>query len=169
MMSLSQNTRGLKKKKAKEVQKPARVQVTKVGGWREHKDEQCHRHTLKRKRNKQGKTQRSALVCRYLKSLTPVTYSKSTRVITKCHGFISNRSAQKPIWHCLLLQFKSLMNPYFTSALWTIFRMLFKSYSTSGWACVRQHRTSVIILNLHLQLFYQEDLIDVIMHMAVCT
>lgn len=76
------------KKKAKEVQKPVRVQVTKVGGWREHKDEQCQRHTLKRKRNKQGKTQRSALVCRYLKSLTPVTYWKSTRVITRCHGFI---------------------------------------------------------------------------------
>lgn len=36
------------------MQKPARVQVTQVGGWREHKDEQCQRH-IKKKKKQTGK------------------------------------------------------------------------------------------------------------------
>lgn len=152
-VSLPKHTQPQKKKekkKAKEEQKPERVQATKVGGWREHKGEQSQTHTLKSKRNKQEKQQRSVLVRRYLKSLKPVTsletlweeHSKRTTIITRCHGLIceiSNRSGQKPISHCLLLPFKTSMSSHSTSALRSIFRMLFKSYSTSGLACVRQH------------------------------
>lgn len=51
------------RKKPKEEQKPERVQFTKVGGRREHKDEQCQRHALKIKRNTLRKKSKGQYWC----------------------------------------------------------------------------------------------------------